>query len=215
MSSLYPTARFPALPSNKGEAATVSAVGEAPSRSDDLSDEAVLAKICTNEPEALGILFRRYAALVRSIGRRILRDNAEAEDLIQEVFFYFFRRSSAFDSRRGPARSWIVQNIYYRAINRRRYLSSRHQLFGTAPKAVGPEARATDSKDSETAIFDSALVQEILQSLTPEQFETVRLFFFEGYTLVEISEKLGQPLGNVRHHYYRGLNKLRARLFPE
>jgi RNA polymerase sigma-70 factor, ECF subfamily len=41
----------------------------------------------------------------------------------------------------------------------------------------------------------------------------VKLFFFEGYTLTEISEKLGQPLGNVRHHYYRGLNKLRARLF--
>ena len=58
-------------------------------------------------------------------------------------------------------------------------------------------------------------MQEILKILTPEQFETVKLFFFEGYTLTEISEKLGQPLGNVRHHYYRGLNKLRARLFLE
>ena len=86
----------------------------------------------------------------------------------------------------------------------------------TAPKpSVDLEARATDYRSSETAIFDGALVQEILKSLTSEQFETMRLFFFEGYTLAEISEKLGQPLGNVRHHYYRGLNKLRARLFLE
>jgi RNA polymerase sigma-70 factor (ECF subfamily) len=84
----------------------------------------------------------------------------------------------------------------------------------TAPKpSVDREARATDHRDSETTIFESALVREILKSLTSEQFETVRLFFFEGYTLTEISKKLGQPLGNVRHHYYRGLNKLRARLF--
>jgi len=181
-----------------------------------LVDEDLIGKIHSGDQNALGVLFRRYAGLVRSVGKRILRDEGEAEDLVQDVFLYFFRSSSAFDSRKGPARSWIVQNIYYQAINRRRYLSSRHQLFRSTSKISGdPEARKADYRGSETAIFDGALVQELLKSLTPEQLETVRLFFFEGYTLSEISEKLGQPLGNVRHHYYRGLNKLRARLFLE
>jgi len=214
MSNSFPTARFPTLRLDNVVAAVISSVDEVPCRSGDLSDEFLLARIRANDRDALGILFRRYASLVRGIGKRILRDDAEAEDLVQDVFFFFFCRSSAFDSRKGSARSWIVQNIYYRAINRRRYLSSRHQLFVTAPKpSVDREARATDHRDSETTIFESALVREILKSLTSEQFETVRLFFFEGYTLTEISKKLGQPLGNVRHHYYRGLNKLRARLF--
>jgi len=209
-------ARFPPLPLDKKEVATVSRVDEALCRSGEPSDEFLLTSLCTNDRDALGILFRRYAALVRSIGKRILRDDAEAEDLVQEIFLYFFRSSSAFDRRKGPARSWIVQNIYYRAINRRRYLSSRHQLFGTTPKlAVEAEARAADFRNSESAIFDGALVKEILKILPPKQFQTVRLFFFEGYTLAEISEKLGQPLGNVRHHYYRGLDRLRARLFLE
>ncbi len=216
MSNSFPTARFPTLRLGKVEAAVVSPVEEVPCRPGDLSDEFLLTRIRANDRDALGILFRRYASLVRSIGKRILRDDAEAEDLVQEVFLYFFCSASVFDSGKGSARSWIVQNIYYRAINRRRYLSSRHQLFGNAPKpSLDLKARPTGHRSSETAIFDGALVQEILKGLTSEQFETMRLFFFEGYTLAEISEKLGQPLGNVRHHYYRGLNKLRARLFLE
>jgi RNA polymerase sigma-70 factor, ECF subfamily len=216
MSSSSPTARSPTFPLDQVETATASPVDEALCRPNELSDELLLAGVCANDREAVAILFRRYAAIIRSIGKRILRDDAEAEDLVQEVFLYLFRRSSTFDRRKGSARSWIVQNIYYRAINRRRYLSSRHHLFGTAPKpAVDPEARAKDNRNSETAIFEGALVQEIFKSLTPEQFETMRLFFFEGYTLAEISENLGQPLGNVRHHYYRGLNRLRTRLFLE
>jgi RNA polymerase sigma-70 factor, ECF subfamily len=216
MSSVSSTARFATSPLDKVQAATPSKADETLSRLGEDSDEFLLARIRANDRDALGILFRRYASLVQGIGKRILRDDAEAEDLVQDVFLYFFRRASAFDSRKGSARSWIVQNVYYRAINRRRYLSSRHQLFGTAPKpSVDLENRATDHRDSETAIFDSALVQEVLKGLTSEQFETMHLFFFEGYTLTEISEKLGQPLGNVRHHYYRGMNKLRARLFSE
>lgn len=210
------TAGFPSLPHTNKKAQGAVAHISGPASSEEVSDEILLSRLVEGDSNALDCLFRRYAILIRSIGKRILRDNAEAEDLVQEVFLHLSRTSSAFDRSKGCARSWIVQNIYYRAINRRRYLSSRHQLFGTAPKrSVDVEARATDYINSETAIFDGALLREILKSLTAEQFETVRLFFFEGYTLAEISEKLGQPLGNVRHHYYRGLNKLRARLFLE
>jgi RNA polymerase sigma-70 factor (ECF subfamily) len=50
-------------------------------------------------------------------------------------------------------------------------------------------------------------------SLSEDQRETLRLHFFDGYSLAEISAKLAQPLGNVRHHYYRGLDKLREQMF--
>jgi RNA polymerase sigma-70 factor (ECF subfamily) len=48
--------------------------------------------------------------------------------------------------------------------------------------------------------------------LSEDQRETLRLYFFEGYTLAEISEKLGQPRGNIRNHYYRGLSRLRKQM---
>ena len=51
-----------------------------------------------------------------------------------------------------------------------------------------------------------------MEELTADQHETLRLHFYEGYTLVEVAQKLGQSIGNVRHHYYRGLEKLRKQM---
>ena len=79
-----------------------------------LTDEALMARIREDDKEALALLFRRYVGLVRSVGRRIIRNDAEAEDLVQEVFLYLYRKRTVYDSSRGSARSWIVQMAYQR-----------------------------------------------------------------------------------------------------
>src|SRR6202041_317471 len=91
----------------------------------DASDESLLRQICTGDRDALGILFERYARLTRSVAARILRDTAEAEDLVQDLFLYIQRKCGIFDSSKSTARSWIVQMAYHRALDRRRYLKSR------------------------------------------------------------------------------------------
>jgi len=58
-----------------------------------------------------------------------------------------------------------------------------------------------------------AKLREMLDSLTEDQWETLRLHFFEGYTLSENARKKEQSLGNIRHHFYRGLEKLRSHVF--
>jgi RNA polymerase sigma-70 factor (ECF subfamily) len=176
------------------------------------SDELLLSRIATGEPEeAIVLLFRRYSSLVRGIAQRLLRDPGEAEDLVQEVFLYIQRRAALFDHSKSSARSWMVQIVYYQAIARRRYLATRHGLSQHECRETR-DPEPIDSIHTNGLSFDRAVVSEILESLTEAQQETLRLFFFEGYTLSEISAKLGQPLGNVRHHYYRGLARLRARL---
>src|SRR5882672_1206685 len=89
-------------------------------------DEVLLANICEGDMQSLGHMFQRYARLVRGIALRILRDRAEADDLLQEVFLFIHRRCQVFDATKCSARSWIVQMTYQRAIDRRRYLQSRH-----------------------------------------------------------------------------------------
>jgi len=70
--------------------------------------------------------FRRHIRLVHGIGRRILRDSAEAEDLAQDVFLHIVRKCHLYDSSKSTARSWIVQMTYFQALNRKGYLTERH-----------------------------------------------------------------------------------------
>ena len=184
--------------------------------SGDLSDESLIAQVCLGDCEALAILFQRYARLTRTVAARILRDAAEAEDLVQDLFIFIQRKCAVFDSSKGSARSWIIQMTYHRAFERRRYLTTRHfysreDTEELRNKAVGVP---TDESDySAAAVFGRNGLDKVFDALSEDQRETLKLHFFEGYTLSEIASKLGQPHGNVRHHYYRGLGKLRKQMF--
>lgn len=180
------------------------------------SDETLLEGIAKGDPEFLAHLFRRYAERIFAIGRRILRDPTEAEDLVQESFLYIFKKSSLFDSSRGPARSWIFQVAYTQAFLRKRKLTS-HGLYATeiADRSLRfepPTNSASDYDRTVEALFGRNGWRRILQSLTEEQRETLTLHFFEGLTFGEIAEKLGQSHANVRNHHYRGLEKIRKYL---
>jgi RNA polymerase sigma-70 factor (ECF subfamily) len=195
---------------------TNSAVSEGPARKVEASDEDLLSRITSGDSEALGLLFGRYARPVRSIGRRILRDDSEADDLVQDLFVFIQRKCSIFDSSKSSAGSWIVQMAYQRAIERRRRLATRYfykreDLQSSVSQVVGIPTIEHDY--SPEAVFGRNGLEKIVGALSEHQRETLRLFFFEGYTLSEISTKLGQPLGNVRNHYYRALDRLRRQMF--
>ncbi len=153
---------------------------------------------------------------MRSIAIRILRDAAEADDLVQDVFLFIQRKCSIFDSSKSSAGSWIVQMAYQRAIERRRYLATRQfykreEIQDNTSHLVGMPT--TENDYSADAVFGRNGLEKALGTLSEDQRETLRLYFFDGYTLAEISAKLGQPLGNVRHHYYRALDRLRKQMF--
>src|SRR5258706_10591630 len=86
------------------------------SRESEFSDEALMIRIRDGSREALATLFHRYARLVRTVAKRILRDDSEADDLLQDVFLFVHRNCCVFDSSKATVRSWIVQMTYHRAI---------------------------------------------------------------------------------------------------
>jgi RNA polymerase sigma-70 factor (ECF subfamily) len=179
----------------------------------DLSDEFLLLETASGSREAIGLLFRRYRRVVWTVARRILRDDTEAEDLCQEVFLLLFQKANVFDPSKGTGSSWIIQIAYHRAINRRRYLEHRghydaqefnEELIGTGqPRMVIDEIAA------------KTILDHLRGELSAEQRATLELHFFEGYSLREIAERTNQTLGNVRHHYYRGLERLRSIILQE
>jgi RNA polymerase sigma-70 factor (ECF subfamily) len=181
-----------------------------------IRDETLLTRLKSGDQEALGFLFERHRQVVHGIAVRILKDAAEADDLVQDLFLFIQRKSAIFDSSKSSARSWIIQMTYHRAIERRRYLTtrqfySRGEAEGVANDVVGTPTREADY--SAEAVFGRNGLEKVFESLSEDQRETLRLHFFEGYTLAEIALKLGQPHGNVRHHYYRALEKLRKQMF--
>jgi len=184
------------------------------------TDEALLAAIGDGDQEALALLFRRYARQVRGVAYRILRDASEADDLLQEVLLLIYRKCATFDTAKGPARFWILQITYRCAISRRRYLASRHFYTRVDLEDVVREeycdASVTEPYSEMIAgLLGDGCLERTFRELSENQRRTLRLYFFEGYSLAEIAEQLGQSVGNVRHHYFRGLEKLRKRIFAE
>lgn len=182
----------------------------------DASDASLMAELCGGSREALALLFRRYADIVRGVAYRVLRDASEADDLLQDIFVLIHRFARTFDSSKASVQFWIVQMTYRRAISRRQYLNARHfyscveldeQLVPTTALGLrGVHA----SLNRRLAKLD---LEKMFGTLSDDQQKTIRLHFIEGYTLDEIAKMLGQTKGNIRHHSFRGLERLRKLVF--
>jgi RNA polymerase sigma-70 factor, ECF subfamily len=176
------------------------------------TDEELLTQVGLSKG-SLGFLFRRHRRAVLNVALRILKDPSEAEDLCQEVFLLLFQKAKLFDASKGTASSWIIQITYHRAINRRQYLTFRQHYH--AEQLNEEQIGAKHQPLVIDEIFARTLFNRVREELSPDQQRTLELHFFEGYSLREIAEKTSQTLGNIRHHYYRALERLRSNVFPQ
>jgi RNA polymerase sigma-70 factor (ECF subfamily) len=204
-SSDFPDNLQPQVNTPEHAASTTSQIAE-------ISDEMLLEQVHQGAKEPLGILFRRHARTVRNVAYRILRNEAEADDLVQDVFIFIFRKAALFDASHSTVRSWIVQVTYHRAFDRRRRLITRHfydsrELDDAALNKADRRYETLFAEWSLEAVWGRESAARLRELLSPSQLSTIELHFFEGYTLEEIADRLGQTLGNVRHHYHRDAGK--------
>jgi RNA polymerase sigma-70 factor (ECF subfamily) len=178
------------------------------------TDEEVMRRLQSADADALEILFDRYARLVFRIARGVIRDSGEAEDVVQEAFFHLYKKSSLFDGSKGTAKNWILQIALHRALDRKAHLARRGFYFGTDIGALGDTLLGSTDLDREIGSkLDRVQLLKAFGQLPDIQRRTLELFYFDGLDLREISEQLNEPLGNTRHHFYRGLERLRKSAF--
>jgi len=181
----------------------------------ELSDENVLAHVQAGHDDALAVLFDRYHRLVLSVALKTLRDLGEAEDVTQAVFLEIYKVAAQFDPARGTTKVWLLQYAYHRSINRREYLK-RRKFYEVEDLEQVDRALQEGSQSavigSNTLTFQEIrrLVRQALETLNQRQKRTIQLAYFEGMSLNDIAEHTGESLGNVRHNYYRGLQRLRS-----
>jgi RNA polymerase sigma-70 factor, ECF subfamily len=185
----------------------------APSQADEFhspTDEDLMAGMQAKDSRSLDLLYTRYARLVFSIALRILRDRSEAEEVVQETFFSLHQKAALFDRTKGSAKGWLVQVAFSRARDRRAHLLRRGFYSGTDIDSLDDTLAGRSDIEREVGLrIDFTHLLTAFEDLTEVQRKTLELFYFQGLELREISERLDEPIGNVRHHYYRGLERLR------
>jgi RNA polymerase sigma-70 factor (ECF subfamily) len=174
-------------------------------------DGELMAHLQAGCNDALTVLYDRYHRLVLSIALKIVRDPGEAEDVMQSVFLEIFRAVAQFDPAKGTTKVWILQYAYHRAINRKQHLNARNFYSQANLETVEnrvPEMVSTAGRFTQVEL--KHLLRQGLATLSSPQKQVIELASSNGLSMKEIASKTGDSLLNVRHHYYRGLQKLRA-----
>lgn len=206
------------FPNRLGAAAATWNLSEAASETTAASqvhseDARLMLRVQAGDQEALAGLFDRYSRIVFEIGRQVLRDSGEAEELVQEVFLNVYRKCGSFDVNKGTLRGWLRRIAYREAFDRKNYLNNRHFYDSHALQDLIEEIRSVFDVEREAdAHRMESLLRNAMENLNEKQRVTLELSLFEGYTLREISELQQDSLVQTRHHYYRALDRLRKSL---
>ena len=171
-----------------------------------LSDEALLSLVAGSDDAALAELYDRFGGVAYGVALRILRDEALAQDAVQEAFLAVWRTADRFLAERARASTWILTLVHRRAVD----LVRREESRRVEPLERAPEPPAPDSVDEEaTSRFQRRIVQEALRRLPPEQRQALELGYYGGLTQSQLAEQLGQPLGTIKSRMFSGLTRLR------
>ena len=176
------------------------------------TDEELVTKWRAGEADALTVLFERHSALAFRIARRILRNDAEAEDAVQEVFLDLFRSMAKFDPAKGTFKVWLLMYAYHRTLNyRRRLQAARFYELQDLEDVLRNHAIAGKRRPFPFQATEAAhLLKEVLAQIQPRQREVIELVYYEGCTAEEIATRTGDSAAAVRHNLYRGMEKMRS-----
>jgi RNA polymerase sigma-70 factor (ECF subfamily) len=161
------------------------------------------------ETSALAALYDRHAGYALGIAQRILGDRAEAEEVVQDVFWQLWSSRLRYDERRGKFTTWLFTVARNRAVDRLRRRASRPT---GEPDLMDGLAGHDDALGRVIEGERKRSVLAALEQLSPGQREAIELSFYRGLTHSEIAQETGEPLGTVKSRMSRALVALRDAL---
>jgi RNA polymerase sigma-70 factor (ECF subfamily) len=172
----------------------------------DQGDSELLNGLLAGDRDCLAALYDRHAAVLLALGRRILGDRREAEDLLHDVFLEAWNKALDYDEQRGTVRAWLLMRMRSRALDRRKAAVFSRRADAPSDDVVGHEDL--------TLTPDRERVRRALNELPIEQRQVLELGYFEGLSSSEIAARLQAPIGTVKSRVAAALAKLRAGFDP-
>ncbi len=180
------------------------------------TDASLVARITGRDQEALSSLYDRYRGVVFALALRMLRDRAEAEEVLADVFHQAWRSAGGYDPLRGSVAGWLFTLCRSRAIDRLRARGRRDAALGALAleeRGGGMPRPATDSPEGQADLhLKRRLISQALDGLATAQRAALELAFYGGLSHSEIATRLGEPLGTVKTRIRQGLLALRESL---
>jgi len=174
-----------------------------------MDDDVLAAELAGGQQAVLTVLIKRHGAAVFRIARWFLKNDDEAQETAQTVFFDVFRNISRFDPTKGTLSWWIRRLAVYRSMDRRKHLQS--QGFYSW-RAIDDEVGDQVLSPAEPEL--SHVINELVDKLEPEERATITQTFYEGLTAREIAAKTDISLSKVQRNLRRALSKLRLAFLP-
>lgn len=175
------------------------------------SDLELMEGIQREDPEALSQLYDRYNGILKALILRVIHNESEADDLLQEIFMEIWNQAKNFSAQRGKPLGWMVTLARRRAIDglRKKQAYARAEERLQQETEQQPDAWVHNSTEEEILDGDRrVLIQRVIGVLPPAQQQAIELAFFRGMSQREIAAKTNTPLGTVKTRLELGLKKI-------
>jgi RNA polymerase sigma-70 factor (ECF subfamily) len=175
------------------------------------NDLDLMRAIQAEDPDALAQLYDRYNGILKALILRVVHNEAEADDLLQEIFMEIWNQAKNFSAQKGKPLGWMVTLARRRAIDglrkKQAYVRAEERLQNETEQQ--PDAWVHNATEEAIVLSDTrVLIRKVISGLPPAQQQAIDLAFFRGMSQREIAAKTNTPLGTVKTRLELGLKKI-------
>jgi len=178
------------------------------------TDEQLMTLVQGGDESAVTMLYHRHTAILRTVISRVVHNDADTDDLLQECFVELWRRAATYDEKKGKLLGWLITLARRRSIDRVR----RRQAYSRAEERLIEHSKCT-GEDSHNHVEDEAnasdcsnALKDALAQLPEAQREALQMAYYQGLSQREIAAKTGIPLGTIKTRLELAIRKVRATL---
>jgi RNA polymerase sigma-70 factor (ECF subfamily) len=177
-----------------------------------LGDENLLTLIAHGDKDALECFYERYSTQVFSLARYMLKDEAIAEEIAQDVFLAVWQKASTFKANRGSPKGWLMSITHHRVIDHTRSAKRARASMDRMAQEMASLEKLYQVRTEDEALrsIERQEIAKALKTIPDAQRTVILMSYFQGYSQSEIAQILDQPLGTVKTRIRLGMQKLRA-----